>query len=88
MLGEDHMPEETEEQLARTRLAEALIRAHIEWNRAHPEATTATAVNGFIDGGSRMLFRFIQDAGIRGESMEALDEILSRLRRRVLEREP
>jgi hypothetical protein len=88
MRGEDHMPEETDARLASTRLAEALIRAYTEWNRAHPEATTATAVHGFIDGGSRMLFRFIQGAGIPSESMEALDEILSRLRRRVLEREP
>ena len=82
------MADETDGQLASAELSERLVQTYIEWNLAHPEATTQTAVNGLIDGCSKLLFRLLQGAAFPAESIDALDDTLSRLRRRVLEREP
>jgi hypothetical protein len=76
-----------DQQLAANQLAESLVDAFIDWNQAYPTVTTDVAVHGLLDGCRRLLYQLIERTK-PGGSMEAVDEILVRLRQQLLQREP
>jgi hypothetical protein len=75
-----------DQQLAANQLAESLVDAFIDWNQAYPTVTTDVAVHGLLDGCRRLLYQLEHTKP--GGSMEAVDEILVRLRQQLLQREP
>jgi hypothetical protein len=76
-----------DQQLAANQLAEALVDAFIDWHQAYPTVTTDVAVHGLIDGCRRLLYQLIERMK-PGESMEAVDETLARLRQQILQLKP